>query len=100
MHLTQEQIDIVESMGYPLLVLAGPGTGKTEVLSHRILYLLRNNLTMRGQILGITFTTKAAQQMKSRLVELGLEFDNQPLICTLHSLSMRVLRDKGSEIDI
>lgn len=100
MLLTQEQRDIVESMGYPLLVLAGPGTGKTEVLSHRIIYLLKNNLTMKDQILGITFTTKAAQQMKSRLVELGLEFDDQPLICTLHSLSMRMLRDKGSEIDI
>lgn len=100
MPLTQEQRNIVESRGHPLLVLAGPGTGKTEVLSHRIIYLLKNNLTMIDQILGITFTTKAAQQMKSRLVELGLEFDDQPLICTLHSLSMRVLRDKGSEIDI
>lgn len=100
MPLTQEQKEIVESIGKPLLVLAGPGTGKTEVLSHRLMNLLKNNLAQKDRILGITFTTKAAQQMRSRLNELGLEFNDQPLICTLHSLSMRMLRDKGNEIDI
>jgi len=90
MSLTAEQRDIVECTGYPLLALAGPGTGKTDVLSYRIMYLLKNNLTEKDQILGVAFTTKAAQQMKNRLVELGLDFDDQPLICTLHSLSLRI----------
>lgn len=99
--LTSEQRDIIKNISkQPLLVLAGPGTGKTEVLSYGILHLLNNGIATKETIIGITFTTKAAQQMKNRLVELGLEFDDQPLICTLHSLSMRVLRDKGSEIDI
>jgi superfamily I DNA/RNA helicase len=101
MPLTEEQRDIVESIGWqPLLVLAGPGTGKTEVPSHGILHLLSNKLATKEEIAGITFTTKAAQQMKKRLFELGLEFNSQPLICTLHSLSMRMLKDRGSEIGI
>ena len=100
MPLTEEQKEIVESIGNPILVLAGPGTGKTEVLAHRILYLLKNNLATKNEIIGITFTTKAAKQMQNRLKELGLEVDNQPLICTLHSLSMRMLKDKGNEIGI
>ena len=100
MCLTEEQRDIVGTMGKPLLVLAGPGTGKTKVLSHRILHLLRNNLARKEQIIGITFTTKAAEQMKERLEDLGLANEDQPLICTLHSLCMRMLRDNGVEIDI
>ncbi len=100
MPLTEEQKEIVASIGNPILVLAGPGTGKTEVLAHKILYFLKNDLATRNEITGITFTTKAAKQMQNRLKELGLEIDNQPLICTLHSLSMRILKDKGSEIGI
>lgn len=93
--LTSEQKDISKNISkQPLLVLAGPGTGKTEVLSYGILHLLNNGIATKETIIGITFTTKAAQLMKNRLVELGLEFDDQPLICTLHSLSMRVLRIK------
>ena len=101
MFLTDEQRDIIESIGkQPLFVLAGPGTGKTNVLSRGILHLLSNNLATKEEIVGITFTTKAAQQMKNRLCKLGLELRNQPLICTLHSLSMRILKEKGSEIGI
>jgi len=100
MPLTEEQKDIVESIGKPVVVLAGPGTGKTEVLAHRILHLLKQNLVSKEEIIGVTFTTKAAEQMQNRLVELGLIVENQPLICTLHSLSMRMLRDNKSENDI
>lgn len=100
MSLTEEQKVIVESIGKPLLVLAGPGTGKTEVLAHRILYLLKNNLAAKDDIIGVTFTTKAAKQMQNRLKELGLEIEDQPLVCTLHSLSTRILKDKGNEIGI
>lgn len=100
MPLTEEQKDIVESIGKPMLVLAGPGTGKTEVLAYRILHLLKENLASKEEIIGITFTTKAAEQMRDRLTELGLTIEDQPLICTLHSLSMRILKNKGNEIDI
>lgn len=101
MTLTNEQKEIVRSIGkQPLLVLAGPGTGKTEVLSHGILHLLNNSLATNEEIIGIAFTTKAARSMQDRLEELGLPRDDQPIICTLHSFSMRMLKNKGSEIDI
>lgn len=100
MPLTEEQKDIVESVGKPMVVLAGPGTGKTEVLAHRILHLLKQNLVSKEKIIGVTFTTKAAEQMQNRLVELGLIVENQPLICTLHSLSMRMLKNNESESDV
>jgi len=100
MLLTQEQRNIIQTIGQPLSVIAGPGTGKTEVLAHRILYLLNNNLATKDQIVGITFTTKAAKQMRDRIKELGLEIIKQPLICTLHSLSVRILKEKGNKINI
>jgi len=100
MPLTKEQKDIIESIGKPMLVLAGPGTGKTEVLTRRILHLLKKNLVSKKEITGVTFTTKAAKQMQNRLTELGLAIEDQPLICTLHSLSMRMLKDNESESDI
>jgi DNA helicase-2/ATP-dependent DNA helicase PcrA len=100
MPLTKEQKDIIESIGRPMLVLAGPGTGKTEVLAHRILHLLKQNLAYKEEITGITFTTKAAKQMQNRLVELGLTIEDQPLLCTIHSFSMRMLKDNESESDI
>ena len=101
MPLTDEQKNIlVESIGKPTLVLAGPGTGKTELLAHKILDLLKENSVSKDEITAITFTTKAAQQMKKRLLELGLLVEKLPLICTLHSLSVKILREKGSEINI
>ncbi len=101
MQLTKEQKDIVGSIGrQPLLVIAGPGTGKTEVLSHGILHLLRNKSATKEEIVGITFTTKAAGSMRDRLDQLGLGTADQPLICTLHSFSARILREHGSEIGI
>lgn len=101
MPLTEEQKNIItESIGKPTLVLAGPGTGKTELLAQRILYLLKKNLASKDETVGITFTIKAAEQMKNRLTELGLSPEHHPLICTLHSLSVRMLRDRGNEIGI
>lgn len=100
MLLTDEQRDIVYTCGLPMLVLAGPGTGKTEVLAQKILYLLRNGLATRKEIIGITFTTKAAKSMQNRLEELGLPLHGQPIICTLHSLATKILKDQGSKINI
>ena len=92
MSLTTEQENIIaEGIGKPTLVLAGPGTGKTEILAHKILHLLKENLASKEKIAGIAFTAKAAEQMKKRLTELGLSAEDHPLICTLHSLSVRIL---------
>lgn len=99
--LTNEQNVIVRSIGRrPLLVLAGPGTGKTAVLSHGIIHLLKTKLAMKKEIIGIAFTTKAAKSMQDKLKELGLPGEHQPPISTLHSLSARMLRDKGGKICI
>jgi len=100
MPLTDEQRDIVYTHGQPMLVLAGQGTGKTEVLAQKILYLLRNGLASKKEIVGITFTTKAAKSMQNRLEELGLPPHEQPMICTLHSLATKILKEKGSKINI
>jgi len=101
MPLTEEQKNILmKSIGKPTLVLAGPGTGKTEILAHKILDLLRRNLAPREEIIGITFTTKAAEQMKKRVTELVHSAKDCPLICTLHSLSVRMLKDKANDIGI
>jgi len=100
MSLTEEQREIVESVARPILVLAGPGTGKTEVLAHRIKYLLEEGLATKEEVTGIAFTSKAARSMQNRIVELGLQADQQPQIRTLHSLARRMLAEKGSEIGI
>ena len=66
--LTDEQRSVVTSpLGAPLLVLAGPGTGKTKILASRILYLLREKKVGLDYITAVTFTTKAAEEMKQRL---------------------------------
>lgn len=100
MDLTGEQEDIVKSVGKPLLVLAGPGTGKTEVITWRVIHLLKEKLASQKEILGVTFTAKAAEQMRNRLLELELKTEEQPLICTTHSLAMRILKDAGKKADI
>lgn len=100
MSLTPEQNDIIQTIQKPLFVIAGPGTGKTEVLAHRILHLLKDNLATKDEVTGIVFTTKAAKQMQNRLIELGLEAEKQPLICTLHSFSVRILKEMANEIGI
>lgn len=100
MSLTEEQRDAVESDGHPILVLAGPGTGKTEVLAQRIVNLLKQNLAVKEEITGVAFTTKAVESMKRRLGELGLEPDQQPRICTLHSLSLRMLAEMGNLVGL
>ena len=69
---TEEQRKAIEHSGCPLLVLAGPGTGKTTVLALRALYLLKKKIATRQEILAVTFTTKAADEMRERLLQYGL----------------------------
>jgi DNA helicase-2/ATP-dependent DNA helicase PcrA len=65
--LNQEQKAAVEHFGSPLLLLAGAGSGKTKVLTHKIVYLIREKGIKPHRILAITFTKKAAQEMASRV---------------------------------
>jgi len=91
--LNPEQRDAVETINGPLLVLAGAGTGKTRVLTTRLAHLLHTNQAFRGQILSVTFTNKAAQEMKERVSHL---MGGQPVegwwLGTFHALAARMLR--------
>ncbi len=84
----------------PLLVLAGPGSGKTAVLTLRIAKLIASSPNASFKILGITFTTKAANEMYSRIRELTSEYSQRINICTFHSFCTNLLRQHGSQLDL
>jgi len=91
--LNPEQGKAVELLDGPLLVVAGPGSGKTRVLTHRIAALLQTNTTQAHKVLAMTFTNKAAGEMKERLEELlGDETGSRMWVCTFHSFCARILR--------
>jgi DNA helicase II / ATP-dependent DNA helicase PcrA len=91
--LNPEQRDAVESMDGPVLVLAGAGTGKTRVLTTRIAHILATNRAYPSQILAVTFTNKAAREMKERIgVLVGGAVEGMPWLGTFHSIGVKILR--------
>ena len=84
----------------PLLVIAGPGSGKTLVLTHRIARLLEQSLKDYYKILGLTFTNKAAAEMRSRIIELMPNSEQRIKLTTYHSFAVDVLRQHGHHINI
>ena len=97
--LNSEQIKPVKDTEGPVLVLAGAGSGKTRVLTSRIAYILREGLASPRQVLAITFTNKAASEMKERVrTEIGDVSDMW--ICTIHSMCVRILRMYTAEAGI
>jgi DNA helicase-2/ATP-dependent DNA helicase PcrA len=91
--LNPEQREAVETLDGPVLVLAGAGTGKTRVLTTRIAHILSQGRARPSEILSVTFTNKAAREMKSRLAEmLGQAVEGMPWLGTFHSIAGRILR--------
>ena len=91
--LNPEQREAVETLDGPVLVLAGAGTGKTRVLTTRIAHILSQGRARPGEILSVTFTNKAAREMKHRLGQmLGHAVEGMPWLGTFHSIGGRILR--------
>jgi DNA helicase-2/ATP-dependent DNA helicase PcrA len=90
--LNGPQRDAVTHAGSPLLIVAGAGSGKTRVLTHRIAYLLAERDVHPGQIIAITFTNKAAGEMKERVAELVGPRARLMWVSTFHSACVRILR--------
>ena len=91
--LNPEQREAVETLDGPVLVLAGAGTGKTRVLTCRIAHILSQGRARPGEILSVTFTNKAAREMKLRLGQmLGQAVEGMPWLGTFHSIGGRILR--------
>ena len=91
--LNPEQRDAVVSTEGPLLVLAGAGTGKTRVLTTRIAHILSQRLAWPSEILSVTFTNKAAREMKERIGQVvGSTVEGMQWLGTFHSIGARILR--------
>jgi len=94
--LNPEQREAVETLEGPVLVLAGAGTGKTRVLTTRIAHILSTGRAFPSQILAVTFTNKAAREMKERIALLvGGAVEGMPWLGTFHSIGVKLLRRHG-----
>jgi DNA helicase II / ATP-dependent DNA helicase PcrA len=99
--LNREQREAVESLEGPLLVLAGAGTGKTRVLTTRIAHILNLGRARPSQILAVTFTNKAAREMKARVGELiGGVVEGMPWLGTFHAIGVKILRRHAELVDL
>lgn len=96
--LNQEQRIAVEHSGSPLLILAGAGSGKTKTLTYKAAYMIHNQIVTPDQLLLVTFTNKAAAEMKERVSKVA----NATLanVGTFHSIAARMLRRDGDQIGI
>ncbi|MEO8828165.1 DNA helicase PcrA [Lapillicoccus sp.] len=98
--LNPEQREAVVHHGPPLLIVAGAGSGKTRVLTHRIAHLLAARNVQPGQILAITFTNKAAGEMKGRVADLVGPRAKAMWVMTFHSACVRILRREASRLGL
>ncbi|MBQ11279.1 MAG: AAA family ATPase [Planctomyces sp.] len=98
--LNPEQKEAVESIDGPLLIIAGPGSGKTRVITHRIAHLVRDYGVSPYRILSMTFTNKAAREMRDRLERLVGPRSESLTVGTFHSFCARLLRREGEPVGL
>jgi DNA helicase-2/ATP-dependent DNA helicase PcrA len=102
--LNPAQADAVKTTSGPVLILAGAGSGKTKTLTHRIAYLMTSERVWPNEILAVTFTNKAAKEMRERLGQLigqeGSTRSFMPWMGTFHGICVRLLRQEGHTIGI
>jgi len=110
--MTLQQTDLLHSLNHeqkiaasfhqgPLLILAGAGSGKTKTITHRMAFLIKHYGAHPESVLGITFTNKAASEMKDRVKKiLGREMGNKVFLSTFHSLGLKILKEYGKAIDL
>jgi len=105
--LNDAQIEAVETLSGPLLILAGAGAGKTKTLTHRILHLIKNGV-LPEKILAITFTNKAAREMRDRIAHLlekeslntPVSIEKLPFASTFHALGVHILRNNSDKLPV
>lgn len=95
--MNEKQAQAVQITDGPLLIMAGAGSGKTRVLTHRIAYLIEEKMVNPWNILAITFTNKAAREMRERAIDLN-PLTQETLIATFHSMCVRILRREADHI--
>ncbi|MBY8977799.1 UvrD-helicase domain-containing protein [Rhodobacteraceae bacterium NNCM2] len=99
--LNEAQTAAVEALDGPVLVLAGAGTGKTRVLTTRLAHLIHTQRAWPSQILAVTFTNKAAREMKERIGALvGGAVEGMPWLGTFHSICVKILRRHAELVDL
>ncbi len=92
--LNQNQIEAIKAIQGPVLIIAGPGAGKTRTLTHRIAFMIASGIKPEN-ILAVTFTNKSAQEMKERVEKLLGRSATIPLVGTFHSICARILRQEA-----
>lgn len=98
--LNPEQRAAVIHVDGPLLILAGAGTGKTKTLVHRIAHLIRSAKVAPERIVGVTFTNRAADEMRERVESYIGEDARKVTLCTFHALGLRILREHGTRLGL
>ncbi len=99
-HLNPAQRQAVEAIDGPVLILAGPGSGKTRVITHRVAYLIKTCRVSPRRIMAVTFTNKAAKEMAERLEKLVSGSVKDVTVGTFHAICAKILHIDGKAIDI